>query len=101
MAIRSRQLPMCELLLEKHHADCKVSSWQLCNLASIGNLGILKLLIGNGALEKDSYSWAVRLSLMKSLDYSGSNRKTEKPSKEQVLTFFTKESLRTNKGGNG
>lgn len=52
MAIRSRQLPMCQLLLEKHHADCKVSFEQQCILASDGDLGILQLLISNGALEK-------------------------------------------------
>ena len=87
---------MCQLLLEKHQPDCKVSPWQLCSLASISNLSIVKLLISNGALEKDFDSWTLRLSLMKSLDYSRS-RKSEKPSKEKVLTFLLKKALEQTK----
>ena len=64
MAIRSRQLRMCRLLLEKHGAHCKVSQEELCSLASDGNFDILKLLISNAVLEKNFESWAFTWSLM-------------------------------------
>lgn len=64
MAIRSRQLRMCRLLLEKHDADCKVSHEELYSLASDSNFDILKLLISNAVLEKNFKSWAFTWSLM-------------------------------------
>ena len=64
MAIRSRQLRMCRLLLEKHDAHCKVSQEELYSLASDGNFDILKLLISNAVLEKNFESWAFTWSLI-------------------------------------
>ena len=95
MAIRSNQLPMCQLLLEKYHADCKVSPEELYSLARTGNFNILKLLVSNGVLERnfESFTW----SLMTIFDDSKLYRDLEKRFINRELTIMLKKALEQEK----